>query len=113
MIADLLAETLEAMGHQVCAVVATEDQSVAAAALHRPDLLLVDAHLQEGNGLSAVERILRDGPVAHIFMSGDAFIGDRLDPGAVTLRKPFQDNDLERAIELAFTRTSAALRPRA
>jgi CheY-like chemotaxis protein len=108
MIADLLADTLQAMGHEVCAVVSTEEQSVAAAALHKPDLLLVDAHLREGDGLAALERIQRGGPVAHVVMTGDSRIGDRLDPSVVTLIKPFEDNELERAILRAFTRTPAA-----
>lgn len=102
LIATLLAETLEVMGHEVCAIAATETAAVAAAALHRPNLLLVDCQLAEGSGISAVERILPKGFVPHIVMSGEVLALDRLDVRAVTLRKPFQDDDLARAIQQAF-----------
>jgi CheY-like chemotaxis protein len=102
MIASLIADTLEAMGHEVCAIASTEASAVAAAVLHRPDLLLVDAHLGVGSGLAAVKTILLNGPVRHIFMTGDTLIGARLDPQAIALHKPFQDHDLARAIQLAF-----------
>jgi CheY-like chemotaxis protein len=49
--ADLLAE----MGHTVCAIEATESEAVAAATLCKPDLMIVDAALREGTGVSAVE----------------------------------------------------------
>jgi DNA-binding response OmpR family regulator len=43
MIGMLLAEMLEAIGHDVCAIETIEAAAVAAAARYRPDLLIVDA----------------------------------------------------------------------
>lgn len=88
----LLAETLNAMGHDVCAVEATEDAAVAAAARHKPDLLIVDVRLAQGSGISAMERIMRTGPVPHLFISGDELDGTVLH--AELLRKPFREADL-------------------
>jgi DNA-binding NarL/FixJ family response regulator len=43
-----------------------------AAARYKPDLMIVDAGLGHGSGVAAVEQILRAGPIAHMFISGDA-----------------------------------------
>ena len=50
----LLAETLVEMGHEVFEIVATEAEAVAAAARHKPDLMIVDVRLREGNGVCAI-----------------------------------------------------------
>jgi CheY-like chemotaxis protein len=107
LIATLLAETLEMMGHEVCAIASTEKGAVTAAGLHRPDLLLVDSQLAQGSGFSAVEQIVLNGFVPHIFMSGDVLNPERLDPRAIALQKPFQDEDLARAIQRAFAESQA------
>jgi CheY-like chemotaxis protein len=102
MIAWLISETLVALGHEVCGIANCEDDAVTMAALKRPDLLLVDLHLDVGTGLNAMRRILLDGPVPHIFISGDVVSAEHLGPGALALHKPFQDADLQRAIRKAF-----------
>ncbi len=96
----LLAETLAGMGHDVCAIEATEAGAVTAAVQHRPDLMIVDACLGKGSGVSAVEEILRTGPMPHVFISGARFQAGR--PGAVVLQKPFHESDLVRAIRRAL-----------
>jgi CheY-like chemotaxis protein len=101
-IAPLIAETLETMGHEVCAITSTETDAVTAAARFLPDLLIVDVKLDEGSGPTAVERILLNRPVPYIFMSGAPLMGLPLDSPTIALRKPFQDHDLARVIRLAF-----------
>jgi DNA-binding response OmpR family regulator len=59
LIGMLFADVLAAMGHDVCAIEATEADAVAAAARYKPDLMIVDARLRDGSGVSAVEEILR------------------------------------------------------
>ena len=98
----LLAELLAGMGHDVCATAATEAEAVNAAARHRPDLMIVDARLGGGSGVSAVEEILRAGPVAHLFISGDAEKVQTRQPDAVVVRKPFRKAELARAIDMAL-----------
>ncbi len=95
----LLGEILEGLGHTICAIVATEDEAVRGATETRPDLIIVDGRLRDGSGISAMRRILREGPVAHLFMSGDIILP--LEGAAAVLRKPFSENDLVQAIELA------------
>jgi CheY-like chemotaxis protein len=92
----LLAEMLEEMGYDVCAVAATEEAAVADAARCRPGLMIVDQQLREGTGTSAVERILRNGPVPCVFISGAPVHLARTD--ANMLQKPFLEVDLVRAI---------------
>ena len=82
LIAMLLSELLAGMGHDVCATAATEAEAVTAAAHYRPDLMIVDAGLGRGSGVSAVEEILQAGPVAHVFISGDAESGQRAQAGS-------------------------------
>jgi CheY-like chemotaxis protein len=77
-----LGEMLEGMGHSVCAIEATEAGAVTAAAQFRPDLMIVDAQLREGSGVSAVGQILQTGFVPHVFVSGANV--QALRPGAVT-----------------------------
>jgi CheY-like chemotaxis protein len=100
----LLSEVLAGMGHKVCAVEASEEKAVEAAALHLPDLLIVDAGLAAGNGLSAVDTILATRFVPHVFTTGNALKVRQLRPGAVVLEKPFHEAELADAIAIALTR---------
>lgn len=104
LVALLLAELMAGMGHAVCAIAASEAEAVTAAVRHKPDLLVVDARLGHGSGIAAVDEILRarDGPLAHIFVSGNAGGVQALRPGAVVVRKPFREADLAKAVEIAL-----------
>ena len=102
LIAMLLSELLAGMGHDICATAATEAEAVIAATRHRPDLMIVDAGLGRGSGVSAVEEILRAGPVAHLFISGDAGRVHTRKPDAVVVRKPFRKVELARAVDAAL-----------
>jgi CheY-like chemotaxis protein len=101
LVAMLLVETLAEMGHDVCAVEATEAGAVRAALRCRPDLIIVDAQLRQGNGVSAIDEILRSGFVPHLFITGDTkkVLAQRSD--AVALEKPFREPELAQAIERA------------
>ncbi len=104
-ISALLAELLAALGHEICATATTEVEAVAAAALHGPDLMIVDAHLQTGSGVSAMETILRLTAMPHFFITGGA---RRIFPaGATVLLKPFGMVSLLAALD-SVTRQSAA-----
>jgi CheY-like chemotaxis protein len=107
LIGMLLADVLAAMGHKVCATASTESDAVAAAAHHKPDLIIVDAQLGDGSGISAIEEILRTGFVPHVFVTGDASKVRALRPGAVVIQKPFPDPELARAIQRALDARAA------
>jgi two-component system, response regulator PdtaR len=102
LIAMLLADMCAGMGHDVCALAATEADAVAAAVRCRPDLMIVDERLRDGSGVSAVNQILRTGFVPHVFIGGDTSAVQALRPGAVALQKPFIESDLVRAIQCAL-----------
>jgi DNA-binding response OmpR family regulator len=102
LIGMLLTDALVAMGHVVCAIVATETDAVATAARCNPDLMIVDARLRDGSGISAVEKILRNGWVPHVFVSGETSSIQTLRPGAIVIQKPFRDMELDRAIQRAL-----------
>jgi two-component system, response regulator PdtaR len=104
----LLAEVLEEMGHDVYAIEATEDAAVTAAFRCRPDLMIVDAQLGDGSGISAVEEIVRTGFVPHVFVSGDILGVMALRPGAVVIEKPFSESDLALAIRHALDTVAAS-----
>jgi two-component system, response regulator PdtaR len=110
LIAMLLSELLVGMGHDVCATVASEAEAVIAATRYDPDLMIVDARLRRGSGVSAVEEILRAGPVAHVFVSGDAESVWRRQPDAVVVRKPFREAELARAIDMALAAAPRSVR---
>ncbi len=99
MIGLLLAEILEDLGYDVCAIAATEEEAIAAAVSCKPGLMIVDEHLRAGTGTSAVERILLNGAVPCVFISGAPVHRDK--QSQTVLRKPFLIQDLVRAIQNA------------
>ena len=103
MIAFLLGEILSGMGHDVCAVEASEDDAIAAALRCRPDLMIVDEHLGHGSGLRVVDAVLENGAVPYLFVSGDIKRIQRVRPHAVIVEKPYFEADLARAIEKAMS----------
>ena len=102
IIGGLLAETLEGLGHTVCAVESNVANAVAAASHWRPDLMIVDVGLGEASGIAAVKEILRSGFVPHVFVTGDKVRGMPLGPDTVLIQKPFRVSDLDQAIQRAL-----------
>ena len=98
MIGGLLAETLEGLGHTVCAVESNVANAAAAASHWRPDLMIVDVGPGQASGLAAVKEILRSGFVSHVFVTGGVVRGLPVGPETVLIQKPFRVSDLERAI---------------
>jgi two-component system, response regulator PdtaR len=98
LIGMLLTDMLTELGHVVCAVERTEANAVAAADRFQPDLMIVDAHLTDGSGIAAVETILKDKFVPHVFVTGDKLGTQRHRPGDVVIEKPFRERDLVDAI---------------
>ena len=97
VISALVADVLAALGHEVCGTARTESEAIKAATQHEPDLMIVDAYLQEGSGVAAMTAILRRTDMPHIFMTG----GPRqiIPPQATVLYKPFGAAGLTAALE--------------
>lgn len=102
LIAMLLAETVEVLGHMVCATVGTQADAVAAAAQYRPDLIIADAGLADGNGIDAIAAILKTRFTPHLFVTGNVMHVKAHRPDAVVLQKPFFVAELCAAIEDAL-----------
>jgi CheY-like chemotaxis protein len=108
IIARLLAETLQSLGHTVCAVETNVAKAVAAASHWRPDLMIVDVGFGDASGLAAVKEILQSRFVPHVFVTGNAVRGMPLGPDTILIQKPFRVSDLERAIQRAFATATAS-----
>lgn len=106
LLATILGELLAAMGHEVCAIEATEAGATAAAARLRPELILADVQLAQGDGLAAMTAITRTQATPHIYITGAAAKAEGLPPDAIVLLKPFSD----RLLETAITRAKAPRR---
>lgn len=112
MIAALLSETVESLGHSVCAIAATEATAVVEALTCQPDLMIVDAGLSEGSGVSAVDTILETCFVPHLFVTGDVRRVRAQHPDAMILEKPFLVHELACAIDrIALTVPSPVVAP--
>jgi len=101
ILAEYFAELLTGMGHEVCAIAETEAGAVAKAAQFHPDLMIMDGQLREGDGVSAMTRILQQGDVAHFYVTGNPWSLREQVPDAVIVTKPFRLRELERAIARA------------
>jgi CheY-like chemotaxis protein len=102
VIAMLLGEVLAGLGHSICASVATEDEAVATALAHGPDLIIVDAGLRDGSGVAAMARIVQNRAIPHVFITGNVARVIASAPGAVVIEKPFHEADLMAAIGRAL-----------
>jgi two-component system, response regulator PdtaR len=102
LIGMLLTDILTEFGHLVCAVERSESGAVTAAARFKPDLMIVDAHLTDGSGIAAVEKILKHRFVPHIFVTGDRLGTLLLRPNDIVIEKPFRERDLVQAIARAI-----------
>jgi len=107
IVAGDLQARLRRLGYQVAAVVATGEDAIAAALLHRPDLVLMDIRLEGSmDGIQAADTIhRRDGtPVIYLSAYADTQTVER---AKVTeplgyLIKPFDDSELRTTIEMAL-----------
>lgn len=106
IIAMLLKDVVESLGHLVCDIVATEAEAVAIALASRPDLMIVDAGLRDGSGVTAMQTILKQRAMPHIFVTGDKRRVQQMVPDATILEKPFFIPDLVRAIEEAMANSA-------
>lgn len=108
MIGGLLAEILTRMGHDVCAVELTAAGAASAEARCRPDLMIVDVQLGNGNGVDAVAEIDRARSVPHVFVKGNVSEMQRLQPDALLMWKPYREADPAWVIQRACDASAAA-----
>ncbi|MBI1315197.1 response regulator [bacterium] len=105
---EFLSAAITRLGHQVVGAIASGHELVLAACEHRPDLIVTDIRMPDGDGIDAAAEIYKHFPVPIILVS--AFHDDELLERArhqhvlAYLVKPIKDSDLAPAIALATAR---------
>jgi diguanylate cyclase (GGDEF)-like protein len=104
-----LATELRALGYDVCGVVDTAADAIAAARHASPDLVLMDIHLADGgDGVETAQTICEHQDVAVVFLtahSDDLTLKRALQVSPFGyLIKPFRARDLQVAIDVALAR---------
>lgn len=100
---------LKALGYDVAALASSGEEAVAKAEETRPDLILMDINLGKGmDGLEAANRIRAQCGVPVVFLtaySDDATLqrAKKAEPFGY-IRKPYEDKDLQTAVEIAVYR---------
>jgi CheY-like chemotaxis protein len=92
---------LESLGFNSFDHTWTEEQAVAAAARHPPDLVVIGDELEAGSALSAAKRISSDLTVPVLMVTGDPVRTRRRLERTASFAGPFLLNQIEEAVELA------------
>jgi CheY-like chemotaxis protein len=96
LIADHIAQRASAAGADTVEVAETEDEAVAQAIAHPPDVIISDVHLGAGTGPDAVARIVAAlGQVPVVFMTGEPRGFRPASPAVTVLHKPVDDRVLD------------------
>lgn len=112
-VATVLESRLESFGYRICGVARSGNKAIEMAFRRHPDLVLMDILLEgEMNGIEAAHEIGSRSDVPIIFLSclGE---GDVMDSAIRTnpygyMVKPYDNNELRSAIEIALVRHRAA-----
>jgi CheY-like chemotaxis protein len=104
-----LQSRIEGFGYEVAGVAGSADQALTLVAQGGPDLVVMDIHIRGGvDGIELAEQLRRLGGPAVIFLTAHSNQeisrrAQRTEPFAYLL-KPYQDNELRIAMELAIYR---------
>ncbi|MBM4288125.1 MAG: response regulator [Deltaproteobacteria bacterium] len=115
IVAEDIRRTLERLGYGIAAVAASGPEALAAIAVAKPDLVLMDIVLQgEMSGIRTAEIIRADHQIPVIFLTAYAD-ADTLARAKITepfgyILKPFEDRSLHTAIEIAQYKNEAEKR---
>lgn len=111
LIAIDLSDIVSKLGHEVVATADTASKAIAAAAQHKPDLVLADIQLADGSsGIDAVNEILHRVAVPVIFITAfpDRLLtGERPEP-TFLITKPYLEETVQAAVSQALFFESTA-----
>jgi response regulator NasT len=102
-----LAETLIELGYDVVAQAADGEEAVAMAALHKPEICILDVKMPKLDGISAAEKIgaLKIPVVLLTAFSQKELVQRASEAGAMAyMVKPWTQSDLQPAIDIALSR---------
>jgi DNA-binding NarL/FixJ family response regulator len=92
---------LETAGHTVVGLAMTSDEAINLAASCRPDLVLMDIRLAEGNGMEAAQEIHARWGIPSLFATSHVEYSAAMCPVALgCLRKPYDHRSLVRSIQI-------------
>lgn len=110
LIADDIRSSLLRFGYSVPATAASASEALEAVGVFRPDLILMDAHLEEvGDGIAAAVAIRAQHTTPIVFLTADSDDAtlwraqEQAQPHGYVL-KPYQDRELRAALEVALQR---------
>ncbi len=109
-IANEIRSSLIRFGYAVPATVSSASEALEAMDVHRPDLVLMDVHLEDGDdGIAAAAAIHARYPTPIVFLTADSEDAtlmraqEEAEPHGYVL-KPYQDHELRAAVEVALRR---------
>lgn len=99
---------LRGLGHEVVGEAASGEEAVRLAAKIKPDLVVMDIKMPDGDGIEAARQIAEQSPLPVVFLSGyfdeDLLAGVTASGGLAYLLKPATSDQLQAALMLASTR---------
>lgn len=101
LIAQHIEDRLRDLGFTSFATAMNEEEAVAAAKSHCPDLITSDVQLSAGCGIDAVQRICGEQPVPVLYITSVALTVRERCPWAVVIQKPFSMADLSEGVREA------------
>lgn len=109
-VAASLARQLRGLGHEVVGEAATGEQAVQMAADTRPDVVVMDIRMPDGDGIEAARRIAESTPTPVLFLTGhydESLLQGAVESGGLAyLLKPATSEQLQAALALARSRFS-------
>jgi len=107
-VAAALGEQLRSLGHQVVAEASSGEEAVRLAAETKPDLVIMDIKMPDGDGIEAARQIAEQSPKPVVFLTGhydEALLtGAAASGGLAYLLKPATSDQLQAALILARKR---------
>ncbi len=107
-VAASIGEQLKALGHEIVGEAATGKEAIDLAAQGKPDVVVMDIMMPDGDGIEAARQIAEQSPTPVVFLSGhfdeELLEGVVASGGLAYLLKPATSDQLQAALTLAQER---------
>lgn len=106
MLADLLEESLQSFGHEVCGIASHVEDGISQIQRHRPQMVILDMHLSGELGSDVVAQLPSSdmGDMGVLYITGLAeCVHETVHVGHAVLRKPYSLGTLLIAINTVMT----------
>lgn len=100
MIADMIEEILSVSGYEVCGIARTVEEGLALAALHMPDLAIIDVRLADGGLGTEIAAKLDRSWTGVLFATGNVEQIINSADGDGCIAKPYRRRDLLRSLDV-------------